>query len=135
MNDHILVPVALDHEGLAQRKIELARTMLNEGGKITLLTVLENVSGFVQEFVTVKEENHVTKKVRDGLEAVAAGSPDIAVDIVTGKPGVEISRYAREHGVDLVIIGSHQPGAQDYLLGSTAARVSRRAPCSVFILR
>ena len=46
-----------------------------------------------------------------------------------------IAQYAERHDVDLVIVASHKPGLQDYFLGSTAARVSRRAPCSVYILR
>ena len=39
------------------------------------------------------------------------------------------------NGVDLIVVGSHHPSAQDSFLGSTAARVARRAPCSVMILR
>jgi len=37
--------------------------------------------------------------------------------------------------VDLIIVGSHKPGLQDYLLGSTAARVVRHAMCSVLVGR
>ena len=67
MHSHILIPVALDHDAVVPRKIEVARKMLNPGGKITLLTVLENVPGFVQEFVTVKSENHLTARIKASL--------------------------------------------------------------------
>lgn len=135
MHQHILIPVALDHEGLVDRKITLARRLLDSDGKITLLTVLEDVPGFVSEFVTVKAVNHVSVQVKAKLDSVAGGAGDIATDVTTGKPGVRTVQYAEENGVDLIIIGSHQPGIQDYFLGSTAARVARRAPCSVHILR
>ena len=36
---------------------------------------------------------------------------------------------------DCIVIGSHKPGLIDYLLGSTAARVVRHAPCAVHVLR
>ncbi|MEM9032689.1 MAG: universal stress protein [Pseudomonadota bacterium] len=135
MHRHILIPVALDHEGLVERKISLARALLAENGRITLLTVLENVPGFVSEFVTVKETNSLTAEVNARLEAAAGGASDIGTTVETGKPGVRIIHFAEQHGVDLIVVGSHQPGVQDYFLGSTAARVARRASCAVYILR
>lgn len=135
MYSNILIPVALDHETLLAPKLERARKMLSPGGKITLLTVLENVSGFVAEFVTVKEENHLTDAVMKRLESATDGAPDMSCKIVKGKPGVEIARYAQDNDIDLIIIGSMAPGAVDYVLGSTTARVVRKAPCSVMILR
>jgi nucleotide-binding universal stress UspA family protein len=35
----------------------------------------------------------------------------------------------------LIIIGSHSPSMQDYLLGPNAARVVRHANCSVLVIR
>lgn len=135
MHHHILIPVSLDHEDAVPRKLDTARALLAEGGKITLLTVLENIPGFVAEFVTVKSENHLTAKIRAKLEALTEGAADMSVDVATGKPGIQIVEYAQDHGVDLIIVGDRHPRAQDILLGSTAARVARRATCPVYILR
>ncbi|MFN3169830.1 MAG: universal stress protein [Hyphomicrobiales bacterium] len=135
MYNSILIPVALDHETLVAQKLVRAREMLAPGGKITLLTVLEQVSGFVAEFVTVKSENHLTTSILSKLEAVAGDAPDIVCKVITGKPGVQIANYAHENGIELIIMGSHAPGATDYVLGSTTARVVRRAHCSVLVLR
>lgn len=135
MNKHILIPVAIDHEAIVPRKIELARKLLEPGGKITLITVLERVSGFVAEFVTVKSENHLSDRIRERLEKAAGGAEEIEVAVATGKPGLEISRYARDHHCDLIIMGSQNPDEEGYLLGSTAQRVVRRAPCSVYVMR
>lgn len=131
----VLIPVAIDHEPLVAQKIALARGMLSQGGQITLLTVLEQIPGFAAEFVTVKSENHLTQRVKEKLVSVAEGAPDIDCQVTTGKPGLRISEVARDLGADLIIVGAHNPTAVDYFLGSTASRVSRRAPCSVFILR
>ncbi|MEM8876741.1 MAG: universal stress protein [Pseudomonadota bacterium] len=135
MYQHILVPVALDHEGMTAKKLDLARNMLSKGGRITLLTVLEDVPAFVTEFVDLKPENHLKDNIRSKLRSVACDADDIACEVVTGKAGVAISQFAQQHQADLIIVGSHKPGVQDYFLGSTAARVVRRAPCSVHVLR
>ena len=82
MYKHVLVPVALGHEDLVDRKIELARSLLSEGGKITLLTVLEDVPGFVAEFVTVKEANHLSAQVKGRLDELAKGSDNVTTDVV-----------------------------------------------------
>ena len=47
----------------------------------------------------------------------------------------EILALAREIGADLIVMASHQPGIEDYLLGPNAARVVRHASCSVLVVR
>ena len=135
MSKHILIPVALDHDPIVPGQIALARRLLDDGGRITLLTVLENIPSFVVEFVTVKSENHLTQRIQERLEAVADGAADIGTQVLTGKPGVEIVGFAQDNDVDLIIIGSHKPDVSDYFMGSTAARVARRAPCAVYVQR
>ncbi len=135
MPSSILIPVAIDHEPLVAQKILTARKLLEPGGRITLLTVLEQIPGFAAEFVTVKSENHLTDKIMKKLKGVAGEAADIDCMVETGKPGLRITAVAREINADLIIVGAHNPGALDYFLGSTASRVTRRAPCSVYVLR
>lgn len=135
MHKRILIPVALDHEGLVSRKIDVARRLLDPGGRITLLTLLEDIPGYVAEFIDLKPANHLTAKVKEKLDAVAEGASDIETVVETGKAGIGIVSFAEKHGIDLIIVGSQRPGVEEYFLGSTAARVARRAPCAVYILR
>jgi nucleotide-binding universal stress UspA family protein len=135
MPNSILIPVALDHEPLAVQKIASARSLLAPGGRITLLTVLEQIPSFAAEFVTVKSENHLTNRIMEKLKSVAGDATDIDCMVTTGKPGVRIPAVATEINADLIIVGAHNPGAMDYFLGSTASRVVRRASCSVYVLR
>ncbi|MBG6208231.1 nucleotide-binding universal stress UspA family protein [Labrenzia sp. EL_126] len=135
MYKQILIPVALDHETLIARKLDIARHLLAEDGQITLLTVLESIPGFVSEFVDLKIDNHLTQKVAEKLRAAVGEDQHIACEVVTGKPGVQIAAYAEGNDTDLILVGSHHPSAQDYFLGSTASRVVRRAGCSVFVVR
>ena len=135
MYKKILIPVALDHAPLVQEKIEAARGMLSEGGQITLLTVLEQIGGFKWGFVTEKSENPGSAKVLEKLKDAAGDASDIDCKVISGKPGVQVTRYAQDAGCDLIVVGSHHPGQSDYHLGSTASRVVRRAHCSVLVLR
>jgi nucleotide-binding universal stress UspA family protein len=60
----------------------------------------------------------------------------IVRQILLGSPFVEIVRYARENTMDLIVMGTHGRGAIAHLLmGSTAERVVRKAPCPVLTVR
>lgn len=49
-----------------------------------------------------------------------------------GKPTDEIVRYAAEHEMDLIVMGTHgREGVTRAVLGSVAEKVVRRAPCPV----
>lgn len=66
-----------------------------------------------------------------GAEANAAVRHEVAV----GKVYAEVLRVAEEAGSDLIVVGSHDPGLRDYLIGSNASRIVRHAPCSVHVVR
>jgi len=56
--------------------------------------------------------------------------------MLRGKPSAEIIRYARESGVDLIVMASHGlTGLEHALFGSTAERVLRESTCPVFIVK
>jgi nucleotide-binding universal stress UspA family protein len=53
-----------------------------------------------------------------------------------GGPYVEIVRYAKERGIDLIVMGAHGHGAAAHrLMGSVAENVVRKAPCPVLTVR
>jgi nucleotide-binding universal stress UspA family protein len=56
--------------------------------------------------------------------------------IQEGRVANTIVRYAEEHDIDHIILGSHgRRGLSRFLLGSVAERVARRSPGSVTIIR
>jgi nucleotide-binding universal stress UspA family protein len=58
------------------------------------------------------------------------------VALRSGSPFVEVVRYAREEGIDLIVLGTHGRGAIAHmLLGSVAERVVRKAHCPVMTVR
>ncbi len=60
----------------------------------------------------------------------------VKAELRVGQPYVEITRAAKEFGVDLIIISTHgHTGLKHVFLGSTAERVVRHAECPVLTLR
>ena len=67
-------------------------------------------------------------------EEQAAIPAQTAVEI--GPPAEGVVRYAGEHQVDLIVMGTRGRAAvKQLLLGSVAAEVVRRAPCPVLTVR
>jgi nucleotide-binding universal stress UspA family protein len=53
-----------------------------------------------------------------------------------GHPVVEVLKYANEHPIDLIVLGTHGRGPLGHvLMGSVAERVVRKAPCPVLTVR
>lgn len=60
----------------------------------------------------------------------------VLATVLPGDPAGEIARLAREHGFDLVVVGTHgRRGLKRLVLGSVAERLVREAPCAVLVLR
>jgi universal stress protein A len=75
-------------------------------------------------------------------EDIAMGAMDTTGDLFIttvirgGEPDREIVNVARELEIDLIVIATHgYTGLKHVLLGSTAERVVRHAPCPVFVVR
>jgi universal stress protein A len=46
-----------------------------------------------------------------------------------------IVEIARDRAVDLIVVGGHSREGLEWLFGSTADAVVRRAPCDVLVIR
>ncbi len=135
MYNHILIPVALDHEIDVREMIATAKLLLAKGGKMTLVAVIEDAPAYVAEYATVKPPEHINEDLKKRLREFAIDDRELEIAVLSGKPGVAIPDLASETDADLVVINSHRPGIEDYFLGSTTSRVVRRAPCAVLVLR
>ncbi len=132
----ILVPIDLAHPEKGKPMIKLARRLGREDARIMLINVIEDVPAFVSSQLPVGLTEKIHKTAGEELKAIANAAgikPDYEVG--AGRANNAILDIAEQQGADLIIIGSHKPGFQDYLLGSTAARVVRHAKCSVLVSR
>jgi universal stress protein F len=84
-------------------------------------------------------EAQLVPKAKAALEEfVSAGVPaEVPVHQVVAYGSVykEILRVAAAIPADLIVMAAHRPQPGDFLIGSNAERVARRAPCSVLLVR
>lgn len=71
------------------------------------------------------------KKLEQGVPAETRGG----VSVHVGSPWQSIDRAAKEHDVDLVVIGSHGFSGLDHVIGTTAAKVVNHADRAVLVVR
>ncbi|MCC5959944.1 universal stress protein [Roseinatronobacter sp. S2] len=138
MYNSIIIAAALFNEGATTRAaMDKARKLLSDGGKVTLVHVIDEIPGYVAAAIPQSQISARRKDVEDQLAAIAAEYSDIAVSSVIrqGQPSASILGCAQEADADLIMIASHKPGLSDYFIGSTAARIVRHAQVSVLVTR
>ena len=134
MYDKILVPMALDH-GISPSTLGVAKALCNPGGKIIALHVYEAPHSSVGAYLDKDVVREAFERARTLLAEKTAGIPDIQTEIVVGHTYRTIIEFSADQDIGCIVIGSHKPGLSDYLLGSTAARVVRHAPCAGHVYR
>jgi universal stress protein F len=138
MYKNILVPVDLEHKDQAAAMISAARSMAEDGAKLTLVFVMPEMPAVVGLYLPQSTIQKAKSDAEEQLVALAKAdsAPDtISIATVFGRPHHEILEMAKAKNVDLIVIASHKPGISDYLLGSVAAGVVRHAKCSVHVMR
>ena len=121
---------------------DLARTF---GARLHVLHVADYIAGrypidmYPGGFAELQGD--IEKDALNQLQAVVT-SEDVAqlgaLPVVrsSNTPAATITAYAKEAGIDLIIIGTHGRGAVSHLfMGSVAERVVRTAPCPVLTVR
>lgn len=135
MYKNILVPVSFEADRNAQGAMEVAQALRATGGTITCLHVVEQLPKYATEYLPAGHLEAAKADIVEGLKSLVDGVPDATTIVTDGHASRTILTHADNNDVDLIIIASHQPGMQDYLLGSTAAKVVRHAKCAVHVLR
>ena len=134
MYTHILIPIAPGAASNDIDAISISRKLLAEGGKISVLTVLEEPPNYVGAYLPADLMTTNLAEVNETLQSVFADE-DMETHVVTGHSGNAILDWAERHDVDCIVVSSHRPGFSDYFIGSTAARIVRHAQCPVVVLR
>lgn len=139
---NILVPT--DFSETAAVALRYAKPLAERfGASLHVLHVLED------PLLGWKPEGHVVAvpKIRAGMEQGAhAQMGQLLSDeertkfhaemvMLWGRPFVEVVRYAADHGIDLIVMGTHgRTGLSHLMMGSVAEKVIRLAPCPVMVV-
>ncbi len=76
------------------------------------------------------------KEVDNYLEGADISGITLVPVLANGNPFVEIVKYAKKHGVDIIVMGTHgRTGMAHMLLGSITEKVVRKAHCPVLTVR
>lgn len=126
-------------QNAAAAALELARRF---GARVQVLHVVERFINPVfsdvykqllaQELPGLLERTRESLKDSLGKETLA--EVDVEVRSVDEKAHREIARFARDGGVDLIVVGTHGlSGWERLLMGSTTERLLRCAPCPILV--
>ena len=136
MYKKILVPIELSHEHSGINAIKIAKKLIDDEGKIVLVSVVASVPHYIEAELPTNLMESSKKHAYEKLTAIAKKEGlKSEVKIRTGHAANEILETAQNCNADLIIVASHRPGLSDYFLGSTAARIVRHAQCPVLIDR
>ncbi len=132
----ILVPIDMAHVEKGKAMIDIAIAHRAEDAQVILLNVVEVVPAWVASQLPSGILDESRQSTLEELKAIAdAVNINVDVEVRAGHPYKTILEVADKTGTELIIIASHQPGLEDYFLGSTAAKVVRHAKCSVLVVR
>ena len=133
--------VAIDLTEEAPQVLNKAKAMCNaQGAELLLVHVVEPVGYAYGGDIPMdlsELQDQMDKAAREQLGkygdeyGIAAANQVVTV----GRPESEIHRLAKEHNVDLVIVGSHGRKGFQLLLGSTANGVLHGTECDVLAIR
>ena len=135
---HVLVAVDLtkDSHKVLERAMQIADR--NEA-KLSIMHTLEPL-GFAyggdipMDLTSIQDQ--LDEHAKQRLSEIADSHvPRENQHVVVGMPDTEIHRFAEEHNVDLIVVGSHGRHGFALLLGSTANAVLHHAPCDVVAVR
>ena len=137
----ILVPI--DFSEPAGKALRYALPFAEQfGAKITLLHVVEPIAmPDFANFPLLTENDRVARVFRTKLDLLCKREtikPRLIEKTLVrfGKPFQEICDAARGLKVDLIVLSTHgYTGLKHAVLGSTAERVVRHAPCPVLVVR
>lgn len=137
MYRNILLAIDVDEPGAWHQALSVAVSLTKcFSGHLTLCSVLRDLESLdVQRSpIGYREKLEV---IRARLGNLASTIDDLSVDVEVGTGTIcgGILEVADRVSADLIVIASHQPGPSDYVVSANAARVARRAPCSVLVVR
>ncbi len=137
----ILLPIDLNHESswakALPQAVSLAQT---HGAAIHVLTVIPDFGmSMVGAFFPKDYSARATQETRAQMEKWLRDNIPEGVEadflVLHGPIYKEIIAGADQVNADIIVMASHRPEMQDYLLGPNAARVVRHATQSVMVVR
>ncbi len=137
MYEDILVPTDGSDaaDGAVTRAVELADTYGARLHSLYVVPPMYALEGSFERVYTAMEDEGDDAVAAVADRARAAGL-DVTTEVRRGDPARQILSYTDEHGVNMVVMGTHgRTGLDRYLVGSVTEKVVRRCPVPVLTVR
>lgn len=139
MYEHILLPTdgSPGMDEIIDHALELAR--IHDATVHALYVVnTASLSDLPMESAWEGVNQALTQEGERAIQTIESRAEGVTVEstLLDGSPAREIVGYAKEHGVDVIVMGTHgRSGFDRLLLGSVAERVVRSSPVPVLTIR
>lgn len=137
----VLVPIDFSAQSaqVLKRGLWLAS---RDGAAVTVIHVVDQpiYERAYTDPVLPQVSEHTVRQVelaRTRLERLveSLGAPRADCIAVAGPAKLEITRHAKQNGIDLIVVGSHGLGGVGSMFGSTVRTVVEQASCDVVVVR
>ncbi len=136
---HILLATDLEPNciEIGQRAVQMAEEC---GARLTILHAIEVVPVDIGNELILPQVQEIEQQLKEQSQrklahlATELGVTDAALVVANGPTKYEITTYATENAVDLIVLGKHGRRGLARLLGSTANGVLNHAPCDILVV-
>ncbi len=143
MTKNIIVLIDLEDENSWRKALPTAIDHAKHiGARLQALTIVPDgiyrmsaVAQIIPEDYERQLADEAKGRLAELLQEHAVEGVDVEPVVRQGSVYKEALNFARDVGAELIVMGAHQPGMADYLLGSNASQIVRHAKCSVWVIR
>ena len=145
MSNYQNILVAVDLSNESETVVKRAQFIAGPNAEIHVVYVQEPMDnvyvGIVPQSAAFSGlgdlEAQLGEELKEKLQALGEtfSVPADHLHILHGSPAHEIHRFAKDAGIDLIVIGTHGQKGLQLLLGSTANSVLHGATCDVLSVR
>jgi nucleotide-binding universal stress UspA family protein len=136
----ILVPVDLAEPQMTEHALAYAEALAKRfDAEIRLVSVQSLAPIALLDYVPEDFDENIRQGLESELSSLAANierpSERISTVLLFGAVYQTILAEAERWGSDMIVLCSHRPGMDRFLIGSNASAIVRHATCPVLILR
>ena len=146
MKDIGTLLIATDLSDPSMLAIDAGNAMAQKfGAKVILAYVAEDrlpPLGLIEygglDIVEIEKQHRqkATERLETYAKELRAHGLEVEIEVAQGIPHHELIEIAKKREVDMIVVGTHGRGFVSHaILGSTAERIARAAPCPLLVVR
>ena len=136
----ILVPIDLTETEMTEHAVEAATALARAfESELRIVNVQSLIPIAYIDYVSEDFDVEIKAGLEKELATIVAGidipSARVSTALLFGPVHQKALAEAESWGADAVVIGSHRPGLDRYLIGSDAGAIVSHAQCTVIVVR